>query len=702
MPGPKVALSLGIVIGIVVLEALAYLSPAILSSLPAQVREPIDMLLKPLKETVTTTMTRIVTSIYTATKTVTTTATPAVGTPATTTVTVGGKTTVTVTKLATITVEKVVEKTVTLWKTTTTTVTKTSYTTTPYVVTVTTTVTVTPTPTPATTTPATTPAPTPQATLAAKLLAGELEAFDEWARARGDPVELVAEENWLIVYVSGLAYEVTVHPPGGGPALLVVTPEPARVPGKKHVTANATLASRDYTILLIDASTLLRILGEGEYLLVIWTSYTPTSKPVETARCKITLEPGGAKTGSCKLVRSPLYLDCTMISPTDSSSDDPISWLCYLTPWSLDQVERVVYGGVPPSYKAEAVWKALEWVSEKISYDWEKQETRRPGTLSPVEMLRVRRGVCRDYTMFLVAALLSAGVKPVYAIWIPGLNHTTAVVEVRGSLVVLDQKLPPVELGDYEEYIIGHRLGKVIVAAYTLKEGLPLVLVQSKILEPTDTYPADDEDELSGMVRKVLESERPELKPEPRLRMFIETGVKVAMYKLYSPTLAGVTAKRVPLMKLYSPIFAWQWARMLAKVAERVLPETLGTLYYWLEVNTTGIAVTYVDYELPDVRTYTSGLELVIEVSSRKSIESITVAFYVANKTQPVLAVAPPGASYKGVDSITATQWSIEGGKAVIAFNIEEAKKKLNEKGIARAVMVVWIGNKMVYAAWFP
>ena len=121
----------------------------------------------------------------------------------------------------------------------------------------------------------------------------------------------------------------------------------------------------------------------------------------------------------------------------------------------------------------QSVWNILEWEGEWISYDWEK--AKQPfarvviypnGTekvvqgenntiQTPYETIMKRTGICTDYTVLTDALLLAMNYSPVYAMEINFTtppNHAAAAMKINGWFFVLDQHLPPMDLGAYYRY----------------------------------------------------------------------------------------------------------------------------------------------------------------------------------------------------------------------------------------------------------
>ena len=117
---------------------------------------------------------------------------------------------------------------------------------------------------------------------------------------------------------------------------------------------------------------------------------------------------------------------------------------------------------------AESAWNILAWVDENIQYDVQKASLPQPVIevvgrdvkvvagearmyQTPAETVMLGRGICGDYAI-LTAALLLAADCSAYVLNVSFAgeeqNHVTAAVKL-DQLYVLDQHLPPMDLGSY-------------------------------------------------------------------------------------------------------------------------------------------------------------------------------------------------------------------------------------------------------------
>ncbi|RLF75388.1 hypothetical protein DRN51_04080, partial [Thermococci archaeon] len=84
------------------------------------------------------------------------------------------------------------------------------------------------------------------------------------------------------------------------------------------------------------------------------------------------------------------------------------------------------------------------------------------------------KGICTDYTILTLALLLEMDYSPVYAFEINFENsstkHTTAAIKIDGEYFLLDQNLPPMDLGTYYNKWALYRKEKLLISNATVYE----------------------------------------------------------------------------------------------------------------------------------------------------------------------------------------------------------------------------------------
>ncbi|CAD5243189.1 transglutaminase-like domain-containing protein [Thermococcus camini] len=134
----------------------------------------------------------------------------------------------------------------------------------------------------------------------------------------------------------------------------------------------------------------------------------------------------------------------------------------------------------------DRAWAVLGWVGENIAYNhtkaeyvnlsvslWDSlNETAREmyANLTRVQAINdtaysLRSGICTDYALLTAGLLLEANVSPVYVLsidyWNQTIGHATVAIEVNNTYFVLDQRLPPIPLGNYYWYLIYSGMGEI-------------------------------------------------------------------------------------------------------------------------------------------------------------------------------------------------------------------------------------------------
>ncbi|WP_457750966.1 transglutaminase-like domain-containing protein [Thermococcus sp.] len=231
----------------------------------------------------------------------------------------------------------------------------------------------------------------------------------------------------------------------------------------------------------------------------------------------------------------------------------------------------------------QSVWNILGWEGEWISYDWEKAKEPFPRVViypngteevvqgknntiqTPYETIMRRTGICTDYTVLTDALLLAMNYSPVYAVEINFTtppNHAAAAIKINGWFFVLDQHLPPMNLGAYYRY--WERQGKEISNAtfYEISRGGERASVKSLGTVPGTDFMKQDytmtsrEAKNLAIVMMNLLYEKFGIKADERLQN-MENGTLPSGYK------AGWTwrVRYYNMADYYHPFFREQYAR---------------------------------------------------------------------------------------------------------------------------------------------
>ncbi|RLG78090.1 MAG: hypothetical protein DRO14_01460 [Thermoprotei archaeon] len=358
--------------------------------------------------------------------------------------------------------------------------------------------------------------------------------------------------------------------------------------------------------------------------------------------------------------------------------------LCYVNSTSLSAVRSAVYGVSSGRLtETEAAWRALEWADSNIRYDRSKLERKDYRLIDPITMLKEKKGICMDYTAFLVTALLSANVQPVYALVISNINHIAPAIKVNNSLFVLDQVLPPIEIGDYIEYLLLGSIGKVSLLKYWILDGeVQLEVLNDIEIVATDTY-------AQGILDLSVEREavnafakrHPNLKLQPALESLAESiGSRLVMRV---PELVGYSNSQYPLTALYSPLFKEQWIEYIANCMDKLLLKYYNSTAvsggeFWASIEGDTLYFIAINYYLPNVTAELSNnSSLIISISSREPMTSAGIIVYGHSRTEPLAEVLPSGAIARNLIAVKATAWVMKEKYVQIAFSVSELSRKL-------------------------
>ncbi len=315
---------------------------------------------------------------------------------------------------------------------------------------------------------------------------------------------------------------------------------------------------------------------------------------------------------------------------------------------------------------------------------------------APLETLKLRRGVCEDYAVLLVTALLYANASPVYLLAFNSYDHVAAAAMVGKAVFVLDQHLPPIEVQDYVQYILAGNPGEVEAYEAKLVDGR--VVLERRFVEAfidRDSFPEDKlPPDIALDVARALAELHPNLEVEPRLQCFTETRLG-PLWIIKEPKTRLEGLQPTGIFKLYSPLFRDQWVRFLAKLISWELGDQLAVnKYIWVQVTGDELAVALTPYKPPEVEVKRQGSVVVVYVRSSEPISTISILCYKDNATNPILGVAPRNARYPGIKTIHAQEYTVSGATAHIEFNAIEVNSSLPPGSY---VLAVWVNSKLAY-----
>ncbi len=374
----------------------------------------------------------------------------------------------------------------------------------------------------------------------------------------------------------------------------------------------------------------------------------------------------------------------------------------------FEKLRNIVYGGKPPSDLAEAAWTALSWVSKHISYDYAKERERSPAVYSPLQLLEKGKGVCGDYAVFLAAALLAAGAKTAYviAISLKPIPHAVAAISLNHTMFILDQHLPPIEAGDYAEYLLGNRTIHVyVIKATWTSSGVAVKAYPAKLSPGLDTYPWDRIPVETVEEAISLISRDTGAKPAKELETVIETGNVYTYVDRYLEPLAGITGHPVPIGLLYSPVFDKEWAKTIAATGEQILrqyyPQALGQGSFWLTLNQTmeetRIELYAVPFPEPRITITREGDNLIITIEAWQRVTETSIQLIIYNSDKTVCAaIAPQGYTYPGTTTITATKWTTR--QNTVTITLDKTRLLEATSQCTSPVLDIWMNKAIIYS----
>ncbi|AFK22664.1 transglutaminase-like domain-containing protein [Pyrococcus sp. ST04] len=217
------------------------------------------------------------------------------------------------------------------------------------------------------------------------------------------------------------------------------------------------------------------------------------------------------------------------------------------------------------SSKAQVIWDLLKWEGEYFEYDNEKKSSI---ILRPSEFLKRRKGVCTDYTVLTAGILLALNITPVYVLLIhfaeTPIMHSAVAVKIDNTTFVLDQRLPPKDLGSY--WVEFAKEGKIITEAEVYEVQKPGNVLYTGLLTVPDFRNEDynptyfDAYKLSKILVGMFKN-KTLLFPREELRISIPPGFKERKVWIF---------RFNDLKVVYHPTFSKQYAEM---ILEEILSE---------------------------------------------------------------------------------------------------------------------------------
>jgi len=161
-------------------------------------------------------------------------------------------------------------------------------------------------------------------------------------------------------------------------------------------------------------------------------------------------------------------------------------------------LRRAIWNDRIPSNEAGIVWSLVAYADSHFKYDYSKASLTYSSIYDPITFLKKGRGICIDYAVFYVSALLSAGFKNAYIVSMSTSKggHALAVVEINNVYYALPQHLPVMELADYYQYYSMTLAARIYPNAYIyhviMNNGeVKIILDKINLSKVRDAYPND-------------------------------------------------------------------------------------------------------------------------------------------------------------------------------------------------------------------
>jgi len=270
---------------------------------------------------------------------------------------------------------------------------------------------------------------------------------------------------------------------------------------------------------------------------------------------------------------------------------------------ALNDIKRTVYGYDLPRSADEAVWRALEWVSKNIIYDYALSTARLVGggglelcdkvcytAQHPLSTLANRRGVCIDYAVLIATALLSVNISPVYILAFEHPSHAAAAVAIGSTVFVLDQAPPPIELEDYFSYVVQNATG-IGFTVFELGIERGYVVYRRALLNGlAESYSFDTTP--SSVVTAALYEAAEELGIAPSEKAKEGLPRLEAKITVNAPKLS-TASRSYSVWALYTPVFHKQWVSYTANIIVKAVEGERGKgwRYMWAELRNSSLVV---------------------------------------------------------------------------------------------------------------
>ncbi|BES82755.1 transglutaminase-like domain-containing protein [Pyrodictium abyssi] len=537
----------------------------------------------------------------------------------------------------------------------------------------------------------------------AALAASLEEAVDAILGAAGSQE---AGAGFLAVELEGYVEQIAVYDKGPLPVFTVYTREIDE--DQDAVEAYQVIVTRRGMRVLIPVNQLLDRLGPGEYTVIGWLG------SARVFQATLVLGRDSAE------IRDLVYVDeprtgCSVLESVPGF-DLYHALVCGVNTTSLEVLRSRVLGGGEPSPEW-LVWRVLEYADSNFTYNYDRANAVYGTgfrTYTPLEMLSRGSGICVDYAVFEAAALLAGGLHEAYVVtieWAEPPGHAVAAAPLGGTLLVLDQHLPPIEWQDYMEYVANSSSPVAEVNLYRVallgNETVVTALLQTAPSLP-DTYPEDRIDEKLAVDIVALVANATGMAPAEQLATVLPLWS--AWKELRLPALQEVPGTpSPPIDAAYTPLLREQWAHWLAGHATDLLEKYYSSAVeakgsFWLALER-GDALSIRVYAVPGpvppatVNTTATTLTIHVDVEDIPQVDPLRdfqVLLYTPD-ARLCAGVTPPGWRYTSIPYIEASRWTTEGGVVTIEVDLARLGSLISDCGQEEVYLAILFRGYPVY-----
>jgi len=247
--------------------------------------------------------------------------------------------------------------------------------------------------------------------------------------------------------------------------------------------------------------------------------------------------------------------------------------------------ERIFCNGSYSDNALDAVWRLVEWVDSNVEYSYLNSSY----ICDPLTFMEEKSGVCVDYAVFYASGLLAVGFSEAYVLTFDAGDegHAAAGVEYNGSMLVLEQHLPIMELQDYIEYseMILNRAIHTPIHAYKIKHtGNDFAVEFFKL----DLAKFEDASPLDGLTDEFVKD----------IEQSLSQKLKANITKMALPCYWEWSWE---MLRFYTPILHAQWVEYISNlIANDFIEEKINPQYLTVNKANSTILLVYYAYEKGD------------------------------------------------------------------------------------------------------